>query len=231
MIEQHPDQAETRHPNRELAGEVQRRRRQGPQRRPVRFKALGAREIALSHQLREKAFVGAAVGKVATTTHPQRLIDGLLEAKVRLLDIAVLVCQPGAVGRRLHAVMGQQRLVVLGKVVPTLTIEVTHRGAEVVGTMPLWHAADLPQTALQPLAQRLETLREAHPHRLDVRVGQHQVIDQVRKRRPGQTHAERVHRGEVGLRHAPRLVSLREHHLLPRSVAHPPRLHVPLQGP
>ena len=229
MIEQHPDQAEARHPNRELAGEVQRRCRQRAQGRPLGFKAHRASEIALPYQLSQKALVGAAVGKVAAATHPQRLIDGLLEAEVRLFDIAVLMRQTGGVGRRLHAVVGQQRPVVLGKFMPPVAVEVTHRGGEVVGAVPFRHATDLPQTVLQPLGQRLEALREAHSRRLDIRVGQHQVIDQMRKRRAGETHTERVHGREVGLRHAPRQVLLRKHDLLPRSVANPPRLHMPLQ--
>ena len=39
----------------------------------------------------QEACIAGAVGKVATATHAQRLVDGVLEAVVGLLDIAVRV--------------------------------------------------------------------------------------------------------------------------------------------
>ena len=149
-----------------------------------------------------KLQVGGAVGKVAAAAHAQRLVDGLLEAEVGLLDVAVLVGDAGVVGGGLHAVVGHQRQVALGELRAAARADHVDGGAEVVGAVELGHAAELPEAGLQAFGERLEALREAELDRLDIGVGQHQVVDQVRERHAGQRDAEVGHVGEVGLRHA-----------------------------
>lgn len=112
-----------------------------------------------------------------------------------------------------------------------LPVEVADCRRKIVGPVPLRDTAHLPQRRLQPLRQGLEALGETYPDRLDVRVGEHQVENQVGKRRAGEGDLQGVHRAEVGLRHAARHMLLREHHLLFRSLLHPPSLDVPLWSP
>jgi hypothetical protein len=97
--------------------------------------------------------------------------------------------------------------------------------------MNLRHAAQLGQRVLQPGAETLETLGETDAAGLPVRVGQHEVVDQMRKRLTanGDLQTRRVR--EVRSPDSSRLVDLPEEDLLGRSVQRPPLLDVPLQGP
>jgi len=52
---------------------------------------------------------------------------------------------------------------------------------EVVGAVVLGHAADLPETELQPLGKGLETFGKAEGDGLDVGIGQHEVKQQMRE--------------------------------------------------
>src|SRR5581483_6283976 len=178
----------------------------------------------------EEADVGGAGGKIAAAPDPQRLIDGHLEAMVGLLDIAVLVGDAGVVGRRGQAVMGHQRGVALGHLGAARVVEGADRGAEVIGPMLLWDAAKLPEATLEPLGQRLEALGEAEVDRLDVRVGEDQVEDEVREGDAGEGDPQVGHVGEVRLGNPPRLVHLGEDHLLVWTVLGPPEGDLALEG-
>ena len=142
--------------------EGQRRGRQGPQRRRSSAKRACAGEVALPDELLQEPCVGGAVGEVPAAAHPQRLVDGLLEAVVGLLDVAVLVRDPGVVGRRLHPVVGQQRAVAL-RWPACRPSRIERRIAALrwsvrccCGTPP-----SCQRHALEPFGQRLEALREA----------------------------------------------------------------------
>jgi len=58
-----------------------------------------------------KTPIGGAVAKVATATHPQRLVDGAFELAMLLFNIAVLMRHADVVGRGLQAVVQHQQLV------------------------------------------------------------------------------------------------------------------------
>ena len=98
-----------------------------------------------------------------------------------------------------------------------------------IGAVLARHAADLPEAGLEPFDQRLEALREADLDGFDVRVDQHQVVDQMRERHAAQRDPQAVHVGEVGLRGFARLVDLGEDHLTVGAVLRPPGGDVPLQ--
>src|SRR5439155_23546678 len=85
------------------------------------------------------------------------------------------------------------------------------------------YAAYSPKARLEAFNQALVALAEADLDGLDVRVDQHQMEDQVRKRHAAQRHAQAVHIGEVGLRRFAGLVDLGEHHLAARAVLSPRR--------
>jgi hypothetical protein len=96
--------------------------------------------------------------------------------------------------------------------------------------MHLGHAAQLGQGVLQAVAEALEALREADGAGLPVRVGQHEVVDQVRKRLSVNGHLETAGVRDVGGAQVAGLVDLTEEHLLGRPVQGAPLLDVPLQG-
>ena len=147
-----------------------------------------------------------------------------------LLDVAVLVGTTGGVGRGLQAIVAQQALVVARELMMAIPVEVAHGRREVVRAMPGGHAAQLPQRCFQPLGQGLKTLGEADPHGLHIGEGQRQVEQQVREGGARQRDVQGIHGGEVGLRHAPGDMLLREHYLPLRPLLYPPGLHVALQG-
>ncbi len=222
-------EAADRHP--QLAAGDQGGRRQRPQRLLLDGKARLAGEVALAHQLLQKAVVGGAVGEVAAAPHAQRLIQRHLEAVVGLLDVAVLVGFTGGVGRGLHPVVRHESLVALREVMAAGRIQVVHGGRELVGPMLHGHAAQLPQTALQALGQRLKALRKADRDRFDVGVGQHQVVDQMREGETTERHAQVGHVGEVGLGEPTRRMDLLEVDLTLGAMDGAPLLDVALQGP
>jgi hypothetical protein len=108
--------------------------------------------------------------------------------------------------------------------------QVVHGGAQAVAAVPPRHAAQFPQRVLQTIRQGLERLGSAERHRLPVRVGQHEVIDQVIERPAGNGDAQSIHGGEVGRREIAGLMHLTEHHRLPRSVGRPPLPHASFKG-
>ncbi len=104
------------------------------------------------------------------------------------------------------------------------------RGRQGIGAMHPGHPAQLGQGVLQAVAEALEALREADRAGLPVRVGQHEVVDQLRKRLAIDGHLQAAGVREVGGAQLAGLVDLAEEHLLGRPVQGTPLLDVPLQG-
>jgi hypothetical protein len=94
--------------------------------------------------------------------------------------------------------------------------------------MHLGSAAQLGQGVLQTVAEALEALGEADAAGLPVRVGQHEVVDQVRQRLAVDGHLQAGRVREVGGAQVAGLVDLAEEDLLGRTVQGPPLLDVPL---
>ena len=146
-----------------------------------------------------------------------------------LFDVPVLVGDAEVVGRRLQVVVRHQEPVAfLGLGTPVATERMDGR-AEMIGAVLARYAAYLPEAGLEPFDQALVALAEADLDRLDVRVHQHQVEDQVRKRHAAQRHAQAAHVGEVGLRRFAGLVDLGKDHLAARTVLSPPRRDLTMQ--
>jgi hypothetical protein len=146
-----------------------------------------------------------------------------------LLAVAILV--PAAGIRRLggNPIMPHQRLI-LGRVLLGMPFLVDGQG-HAVGAMTLGHTVQFPEGILRPFAQAGEALREAHRHVLPVRVGQHEVVQKVRKRLPMDGHAQAVHVREVRRAQSARLMHLAEEHFLGRPVLGTPPAHAPFDGP
>jgi hypothetical protein len=146
-----------------------------------------------------------------------------------LLAIAVLVPAVGVgrLGRR--PVVPHERLV-LRRVLLGMPFLV-HCQRHAVRAMTLGHATHFPKRILDPLAQAGEALREAQRRVLPVRVGQHEVVQQVRKRLPLNGHPQALHVREVRGGQPARLMYLAEEQLLGRTVLGLPLVHPPLQCP
>jgi len=170
-----------------------------------------------------------AAGEVAAAAEQQRLLDGPLEVPVCRLGVAVLVRLPDVDPLARQAVVRQE--VAIAGLELARRRQVVDGGAQAVGAMSPGYAAQLPQRVLQAVGQRLERLGGAHRHRLPVRVGQHEVVDQVIEWLAGDRDAQFVHRGEVGGRQVTRLMDLPEDDGPARALRGPPLPDAPLEGP
>jgi hypothetical protein len=184
--------------------------------------------VSRRHGLVEEAHVLLAAGKSAAAAEQERLIDRGLEMSMRRLRVAVLVRLPHIDALARHVVMSQQ-IAVTGLEFPRRR-QVVHGGSQAVAAVPPRHAAQFPQGILETVGQCHKRLRRAERHRLPVRVGQHEVVDQVIERLTGDGDPERVHGGEVRRREIAGLVDLAEHDGLPRSVRRPPLPHTAFEG-
>ena len=184
--------------------------------------------VELSEQIAEVVLVRFAAGEVATGAEHQLLIERAFEAMVALFDVAVLVAVPGLDRLPVEAVVLQQRLIPLGELrTPRARRD---RGREPVGAVNGRHAAEFGQRVLQPVGQRLERLGEAHGPGLPVRVGEHEVVDQVLERPAVDGHPQVRHVREVGGAQTTGRVDLGEEHFLRRAVTRTPGLDPPLEG-
>jgi hypothetical protein len=225
----HVNQAALVHATLQAAARFQASRRQRPQRRQFLRQPLTPTSIELVFDPVQKTRVRVTIGKISAAPQQQRLVHRFLETPVPLLDVAVLVGMAGLDLLPDKSVMLQQSLIT----VPELLARrgVVHRQTHPIGPVPCRHTTQFPQGVLQTFAQTLEALRKADRRRLPVRVGQHEVIDQVLERLLLNRHAQVVQVREVRRRQPAWLMHLAEEHLLGRPRHGPPLLHLPLQRP
>jgi hypothetical protein len=207
----------------------QRRRRQRLEHRQLFRQTRLPVAVALAHHFFQKLLVRRPAGKIPTVTQQQRLSHRVLEVPVRRLRIAVLVRLPWANLLPRQSVITQQLHVTRRELL--LLRQVVDRAAHAVAAVTRRHAAQLPQRFLHTRAQALEALRKAHLHRLPVRIGQHEMVHQVRQRLAGDGHVQAAHVREVGGTQTSRLMHLREVHFLTRTGGRTPNLDASLQGP
>lgn len=94
------------------------------------------------------------------------------------------------------------------------------------------NAAQPPEGVLQVLGERGEALAAAdNANILPPAVSEHEMVEPVRERLPGDGDAEAARLGEVRQGHPPRLGALAEDHVLGGSMQGPPLTHPALQGP
>jgi hypothetical protein len=151
-------------------------------------------------------------GKIPTAAQHERLVHRLLEAPVPLLNVAVLMRVAGLDLLTAHPVVIQQRLIPPCKLLPLC--QVVHRGAHSIRPVPRRHRAQFPHRVLDTFAQAFKALREADRRRLPVRIGQHEMVDQVLERLSLDRHAQVVHAREVRRRQPAWFVYLGEKHFL-----------------
>jgi hypothetical protein len=184
--------------------------------------------VPLGEQLPQERLVRRPAGEVPAAAQHQRLIQRPLELPVALLHVAILVRLRRVDRLALQAIVPQQRLVAPLKGRPIAAGR--DRGRQGVGAMHLGNATQLGQGILQAVAEALEALGEADRAGLPVRVGQHEVIDQMGKCLSVDGHAQATGVREVGGAQVAGLVDLAEEHLLGRAVQGAPLLDVALQG-
>ena len=185
--------------------------------------------IASGHEPLEEQLIAAPAGEIAAPPEHQRLVDGLLEAVMTLLDVAILVGLPGLDRLAFEAIMGEQSLVSPGE---HLGFGIAaDRGGQAVGAVSPGGSSQLPQGVLQTFGEALEALGEADGAGLPVGVGQDEVVDQVVERLAEDGDAEPGHAGEVALGEPAGFVDLGEEHLLGRPFEGPPEFDPALQAP
>jgi hypothetical protein len=202
--------------------------RQGPQQRQFLDEPPLPALITLNEQLPHKRLVGGPAVKVPAAAQHQGLVQCPFELAVALLDIAVLMGLRRVDRLALQAIVPQQCLVTLLK--GRAVTAGRDRGRQRIGPMHPRNTAQFGQGVLQPVAEALEALGKADGAALPVRVGQHEMVNQVRKRltADGDLQARRVR--EVGGTQPARLMHLLEKDLLDRPVQGAPLLDVSLQG-
>jgi hypothetical protein len=144
-----------------------------------------------------------------------------------LFAIAVLVTAVGVGRLGRQAVVVQQPLILRGELLRLAVV--MHRQRHAVRAVPRRHTAQGPQGVLQALAQAGETLGIAQGHVFPVRVRQHKMVEQVRKRLARNGHLQIIQVREVRRTQATRLMNLTKKHFLGRTVLGFPLTHPTLQ--
>jgi hypothetical protein len=146
-----------------------------------------------------------------------------------LFRVAVLMARRRVGDLTLQAVMPQQRLIPLRERLPVFTGR--NGGGEPIGAVHVRYAAQFPEGVLQAFAEALQALAEAQRAGLPVRVGQHEMEDEVRQGHAGDGHFQAGAMGEVRGAQTGRFVDLGEEDLFGRAVQGAALLETALQGP
>ncbi len=229
-VPRHPQDTAPLDPHPQPLARLQPAGRQRPQQGHLLGQAGSPAGIAPGEHLPQEGHVRLPAGEIPMAPQQQLLLQPPLQLVVALLRIAILVSLPGVDRLASQTIVSQQRLVPLLEHL-RLRLAGLHRRRQPVCPVHRRHPAQLPQGVLQPLAEALQALREAHRPRLPVRVGQHEVVHQVGKGRAGDGHSQLRAVREVRGTQPTRLVDLGEEHLLRWAVLGPPPLDPPLQGP
>ena len=206
------DRAARIDPGLEPPGHLQPASRQRRQHGHLLMKTLPSIGIASGHELLEEQLIVASAGEIAAASEHQGLVDGLLEAVMTLLDVAILVGLSRLDRLAFEPIMREQSLVASSEHLG-LGIAVDRRG-QAISAVPPGDSSQFPQGVLQALAEALEALGETDGAGLPVGIGEHEVIDHVVERLAEDGDAELGHAGEVALREPARLMNLCEEHLL-----------------
>src|SRR5450631_2167097 len=106
-----------------------------PQMQPLFLDPCGSGRVAALNASIEEALVCFARRERARPSQPKTLIDGVLQATVGRLDIAVLVRVAGEVARGSQPVMIDQLSVPFGEVPATALCELVSRRRQIIGAV------------------------------------------------------------------------------------------------
>lgn len=204
-------------------------RRQGPQQGQLLGQTGLAASVQLREQLPQEGFVVRPLAKVAAAAQHQGLVQGTLELAMALLGVAILVAGGRVGDLALQPIVPQQRLVALRERLPFFPGR--DGGGQPIGAVPLRHAAQFPEGILQAVTETLQALAAADRAGLPVRVGEHEVKEQVRQGLAADRDLQAGTVGKVGSTELARFVALGEEHLLGRPVQRAPFLEAALERP
>jgi hypothetical protein len=136
------DRAPRIDPRFEPAGHFQPASRQGGQHGHFFSETLLSVGIAAGHELLEERLIVATTGEITAAPKHQGLVDGLLEAVMTLLDVAILVGLPRLNRLAFELIMGEQPLVSPGEHL-RFGIAVDRRG-QAIGAVPLGDSSQFP---------------------------------------------------------------------------------------
>lgn len=165
-------------------------RRQATQHGLLLLQPFAPRRVPLIEQFAQETLIRRSALEIARSPQHERLVDGVFETPVRLLDVAVLAPFSRLRLLRDQAVVGDQARIPPRELL--LLRKVVHRQAHPVGAMPSRNAAQFEQRLLQPLRQTLEALGKTDRRRFPVRIGQHEVIKQMLERLTPDGHSQAV---------------------------------------
>ena len=225
----HMNRAASVHPHRPPLAGLQTAGGQRAQSTQFLGQTLPPAGVELFKQPAQECLVFRPAGEVPAATQQQRLLQRTLELPMALLTVAVLVGLARLDRLAPQAVVPQQTLVTLGE--GRSLRPGRHRRRQPIRPVQLRHPAQFHQRVLQPLTETLVALREAHRARLPVRVGQHEMVDQVIERQALDSHAQLGTVREVAGAQPSRVMHLVEEHLLHRARQRTPLLDPPLQRP
>src|SRR5262249_47614932 len=109
--------------------------------------------------------------------------------------------------------------------------ETTDGCAQMVGAMLSGSTANLPQGPLDPLGQCLKRFAETDVDHFHIRVGQHKMVEQMRKRNLSQSDAHVLHVGKIRLTSFSWHMDLLKNDLFAGSVQRFPACDMPTQRP
>ncbi len=191
------------------------------------MKAFLSVGITAGHELLEEELIVGSAGEIAAASEHQGLVDGLLEAVMALLDVAIFVGLSRLDRLSFEAVMSEQCLVFMSKHVGFRVV--IDRRRQAIGAVSRGDSSQFPQGVLQALAEALEAFGEADSTGLPVGIGEHEVIDQVVEGLAEDSDLELGHAGEVRFGEPPGLMDLSEKDLLGRPFEGSPLFDPPLQ--
>ena len=148
---------------------------------------------------------------------------------MRLLDIPIFMSDSDIVPGGLHVVVRHQPLVPNGPIFSFRLTELAHRSTQMISSMLLWHSANLPQRFLDPFRERLKGLAETDRSSFHIRVGEHEMIDQMGKGFSCNRDPQIFHMGEIGLCSFSRSVHLFKDDVLLWPMQHSPSGNMPSQ--
>src|SRR6266849_2962713 len=90
-------------------------------------------------------------------------------------------------------------MIAFSPILRSLLVQPTHRSTQMVGAMLLWDTTNLPERFLQTFGECLKGFTETDTGCLGVGVGQHQMIEHMRKGCARNGNPKIFHMSKVGL--------------------------------
>src|SRR6266566_4367232 len=121
-------------------------------------------------------------------------------------------------------------MIAFGPILRSLLVQPTHGSTQMIRAMLVWDTTALPERFLQTFGERLKGFTETKTGCLGVGVGEHQMIDHMRKWCSRNSDPKILHMGKVGLGTFAGRVLLFKHDLSFWSMQRAPMSNMTLSG-